>query len=67
MTSWFSNLYGRVQNPFPVARDPFDNAVIKAAVAQVGKEVWFRAKRAERIKSAGLGIYAASALTPAKV
>ena len=52
MASWFSNFYGRVQNPLPVARDPFDNAVIKAAVAQVGREIWFRAKRAERIKSA---------------
>ena len=53
--NWFSNFYGRVQNPLPVARDPFDGAVIKAAVAQVGKEIWFRAKRAERIKSADGG------------
>lgn len=52
MASWFSNFYGRTQNPLPVARDPFDNAVIKAAVAQVGKEFWFRAKRAERIAGA---------------
>lgn len=47
--NWFSNFYGRVQNPLPIARDPFDNAVIKAAVANLGKEFWFRTKRAERI------------------
>ena len=51
--NWFSNFYGRTQTPLPVARDPFDSAVIKAAVAQVGKEIWFRAKRAERIERAG--------------
>ena len=50
--SWFSNFYGRVQNPLLVARDPFDNAVIKAGVASLGKEFWFRTKRAERVKSA---------------
>lgn len=47
--NWFSNFYGRVQNPLPVARDPFDNAVIKAAVASLGKGFWFKTKRAGRI------------------
>jgi len=53
--NWFSNFYGRAQNPLLVARDPFDNAVIKAAVAQVGKEFWFRTKRAERVADAVRG------------
>ena len=56
MAGFFSNFYGTVQNPLPVARDPFDNAVIKAAVAQVGKEIWFRAKRAERVAGAMRGV-----------
>lgn len=50
--NWFSNFYGRVQNPLPVARDPFNNAVIKAAVASVGREFWLRTKTAERVGSA---------------
>lgn len=49
--SWFSNFYGRTQYPLPVAQDAIDNAVTKAAVAALGKEYWFRTKRAERIMS----------------
>ena len=44
--SWFSNFYGTMQYPLPVAQDAMDNAVTKAAVAALGKEYWFRTKRA---------------------
>lgn len=50
-TSWFSNFYGRIQNPLLIARDPMDNAVAKAAAASLGKELFFRTKRAKRIIS----------------
>lgn len=64
--NWFSNFYGRVQDPLPVARDPFDNAVIKAAVASLGKEFWFRTKRAGRIMCGLKQKAAASAKTESK-
>lgn len=47
--NWFSNFYGRVNDPFPVAVHPMDGAVVKEAVAAFGREWFFQAKCAERV------------------